>query len=107
MRQIRAKPADAMTNTFNKNRPIPNRSVLTGEALWKALGFKNVRAFQRARAAKQIEVALYPIPGQSRGLFAFQAEVEQLTTPQPEMKGVTPRFTPLQKPKRRPPMTRR
>ena len=44
--------------------------TVQGEALWKALGFRNERAFQRARQNGWAEVALFPISNQSRGVYA-------------------------------------
>ena len=51
--------------------------TVQGEALWRALGFKNERAFQRARQRGWSELPLYPIAGQSRGLYA---RLDELTT---------------------------
>jgi hypothetical protein len=53
------------------------KSVATvrGAALWNSLGFKNERAFQRARKAGLVGVPLYPIAGQSRGWFARADEL--------------------------------
>ncbi len=50
--------------------------VLTGERLWRALGFKSLRSFQRAMAKGEIRIPLFPIPGQSRGVFARIPDVE-------------------------------
>jgi len=51
--------------------------ILKGEALTKALGFSNERAFQRARKKGVIPVRLYPIPGQSSGVYATARDVEK------------------------------
>lgn len=56
-------------------RHSPQR--LQGDALWKALGFANAKAFQRARARGDVSIPLYPIPGQSRGVFAKREDVER------------------------------
>lgn len=56
-------------------RHSPQR--LQGDALWKALGFANAKAFQRARARGDLSIPLYPIPGQSRGVFAKREDVER------------------------------
>lgn len=59
----------------SRSRCLPPRS-LQGEALWKALGFRNVRAFQRARQRGAISVPLYPVAG-TRGVYALAEHVEQ------------------------------
>lgn len=62
----------------------PGSETVRGEVLWKGLGFKNERAFQRARQQGWSEIPLYPIPGQSRGLYArrddFVAYLERKST---------------------------
>lgn len=58
---------------MKQRRPPTERlsiATLQGAALWRALGFKNERAFQRAVQAGRIGIPLYPVPGQSRGWFA-------------------------------------
>jgi hypothetical protein len=50
---------------------------IQGEALWRALGFKNERTFQRARRDHWSGPRLYPIPGQSRGVYA---RLDELTS---------------------------
>lgn len=55
--------------------PFPTPSPVQGEALWRALGFKNERAFQRARQQGWAELPLYPIPGRSRGVYARADEL--------------------------------
>lgn len=62
---------------MKSQRIVEQKKVVTGTALIAALGFGSARAFQRARQAGQIEVKLYPIPGQSRGLYALQADIDQ------------------------------
>lgn len=59
--------------------PFSNSLVgsLRGEALWRALGFRSERSFQRAKEAGKIAVPLYPILGQSRGVYALRADVEK------------------------------
>ena len=42
-----------------------------------ALGFKNARAFQRARKAGKVEIPLFPLPG-SRSVYARAADIETL-----------------------------
>jgi hypothetical protein len=56
---MRAKPSIA-----------PSILPVSGRALWQALGFANERAFQRARQANQVQIPLYPLPGQARGVYA-------------------------------------
>jgi hypothetical protein len=55
--------------------PIKPVATVRGVALWKSLGFKNERAFQRAYKAGLVGVRLYPIPGQSRGWYARADEL--------------------------------
>ncbi len=62
------------------------RSVVQGEALWRTLGFKNERAFQRARQSGWSEVPLYPIAGQSRGVYARLDELMAYVERQPATK---------------------
>lgn len=50
--------------------------TLSGDALWKMLGFNNVRAFQRARQRQQVPIRMYPVPG-TRGVFAYLEDVER------------------------------
>ncbi|WP_199099127.1 hypothetical protein [Dyella sp. ASV21] len=63
---------------MSQRRPPKERlaiATLQGSALWKALGFKNARAFQRAVQAGRAGIRLYPVPGQSRGWFARAEDV--------------------------------
>lgn len=55
-------------------KPQHRDRPLKGAELWKALGFKNERAFQRARE-RGIELHLYPIPG-SKGVWARSSDVK-------------------------------
>lgn len=73
-------------------RPPSTYIRVTGRDLWRALGFANERAFQRARQAKAIAVPLYPISGQARGVYARSDElVAYLAGAQnPRRKGVAP-----------------
>lgn len=54
----------------------PGSATVQGAALWRALGFKNERAFQRARQQGWSEIPLYPISGQSRGLYARRDDLK-------------------------------
>jgi hypothetical protein len=56
--------------------------TLRGRELWVALGFKNERAFQRAKSAGAVTVPLYPIPHQSRGVYALKTDVEEFLNKQ-------------------------
>ena len=51
--------------------------ILRGAKLREALGFMNDRAFQRARKKGAVLVPFYPIPGQSRGVYAFKEDVDE------------------------------
>lgn len=55
---------------------VKSAEIVTGAALVAALGFANARAFQRARKAGRIGIALYPVPGQSRGVYAYKRDIE-------------------------------
>jgi len=55
---------------------IAKAAILRGETLWRALGFKNEKAFQRARARGKIRIPLYPVPYQSRGVYALKTDVD-------------------------------
>jgi hypothetical protein len=57
------------------SEPLKPITTVRGAALWRALGFANARAFQRAYKAGRIALRLYPIPGQSRGLLARRDEL--------------------------------
>lgn len=58
-----------------KSKPGARRT-LSGDSLWKSLGFNNVRAFQRARERGQLSLPMYPAPG-TRGVFAYAEDVKQ------------------------------
>lgn len=68
-RQKSTKPEKAAPGAF-----IPMARV-QGAALWRALGFTSAQAFQRARRKGWARVALYPIPGQARGVYARSDEL--------------------------------
>jgi hypothetical protein len=59
----------------DSGNPIKPVATVRGAALWRSLGFKNDRAFQRACKAGLVGVRMYPIPGQSRGWFARADEL--------------------------------
>lgn len=61
---------------MNRREQQPGKGSVQGETLWRALGFRNERAFQRARQQGWSEIPLYPIPGQSRGLYARLDDLE-------------------------------
>jgi hypothetical protein len=48
--------------------------LMHGPALWRALGFRSERSFQRAVQCSQIDVALFTLPGR-RGRYAKTREV--------------------------------
>ena len=64
-------------------------ATLEGPALWKALGFKNARAFQRAIETGRIGIPLYPMPGQSRGWFARVEDVATHRASSAPAKGIS------------------
>lgn len=66
-----------MNDQHRQPSQIAKPAVLRGEALWRTLGFKNEKAFQRARASGKVGVPLYPIPEQSRGVYALKADVQR------------------------------
>jgi hypothetical protein len=49
-----------MTGRATTGQRLYPAKRIGGTALWKALGFKNARAFQRARAQETIAIRLYP-----------------------------------------------
>ena len=57
------------------SRVLSPPATVSGRALWLALGFKNARAFQRAKSAGHIDLPLYPIPTQARGWCARADEL--------------------------------
>jgi hypothetical protein len=71
-----------MNDRLHQSNPIARSGILRGEALWRALGFKNEKAFQRARVAGKIPIPLYPVPQQSRGVYALKADVEDFLAKQ-------------------------
>jgi hypothetical protein len=48
--------------------------LMHGDALWRALGFRSERSFQRAVQCSQIAVTLFTLPGR-RGRYAKTREV--------------------------------
>lgn len=76
MAQLVAQATHGFRRDMAKGKRIKGRAVVAGAALIKALGFNNVRAFQRARQFGRIAVPLYPIPGQAHGVYAFLDDVE-------------------------------
>jgi hypothetical protein len=48
--------------------------LLTGEALWRALGFRSRATFQRAKAARTLGVTLFPMH-EGRGHYALTRDV--------------------------------
>jgi hypothetical protein len=70
-------PPNVSMTSRKRNSPSHIITTLRGEALWRALGFASERSFQRAKASGQIPVPLYPIFGQSRGVYALRSDVER------------------------------
>jgi len=63
---------------------LPSPALLKGEALWRALGFNNERAFLRARTRGALAgLRLYPVPDQSRGVYARKDDVLEFLTKNP------------------------
>lgn len=54
--------------------PIFKSSTVRGKELWQSLGFRNERAWHRAREAGWAEVPLYPLRGE-KGVFARADEL--------------------------------
>jgi hypothetical protein len=50
--------------------------LLSGEALWRALGFKSAAAFRQAKARGVVGIRLFNIPNR-RGTFATAREVAE------------------------------
>ena len=58
--------------------PLAASRTLRGEALWRALGYTNAKAFQRATAAGKVSITLCPIPGQARGAYVLHADLPRM-----------------------------
>lgn len=54
----------------------PKVTLVCGVALWRALGFRNARAFERARARGDLALQLYPMAGRARGVCARADDLE-------------------------------
>lgn len=54
---------------------LPDETQVSGAALWRALGYANERAFQRACEAKRVPVHLYPLAGVRKGFYAKYGEL--------------------------------
>lgn len=50
--------------------------LLSGKALWQALGFSGSPAFRQAKARGQLDVRVFKLPGR-RGTFAFTSDVAE------------------------------
>ena len=61
---------------MERQHRIRGRAIVAGDDLIKALGFNSARAFQRARQLGTLQLRLYPVPGQSRGVYAFADDIE-------------------------------
>lgn len=48
--------------------------LISGEDLWRALGFSNASAFRQAKAQGRIEVPVFSLPNR-RGTYAFTRHV--------------------------------
>ena len=48
--------------------------LLTGEDLWRTMGFSNAGAFRQAKAQGRIEVPVFSLPNR-RGTYAFTKHV--------------------------------
>lgn len=60
--------------------------MVTGKSLWAALGFRNERAFQRARKTGQLQLRLYPL-ADGKSVYARSDELAALLRSQHEQKG--------------------
>jgi hypothetical protein len=61
-------------------------SRLSGEPLWRVLGFGTERSFQRAAQAKRLPVQLYPVPV-GKGRYALTTEVAKFLWKQKQKGG--------------------
>ena len=61
---------------MERKQRIRGRAIVLGDDLVKALGFNSARTFQLARQQGTLQLRLYPIPGQSRGVYAFADDIE-------------------------------
>lgn len=51
--------------------------VVSGEALWRGLGYDSLRTFQRARQHGEKLPPLYPILGRPHGVYALREELDR------------------------------
>ena len=51
-------------------------SLMTGNALWKTLGFQNSAAFRQAKTKERLGLRVFSIPNR-RGTFAHTREVDR------------------------------
>ena len=54
---------------LSKNGPL-----ISGETLWKAIGFSNAGAFRQAKAQGRLEIPVFSLPNR-RGTYAFTRHV--------------------------------
>jgi len=54
---------------FEKNGPL-----MSGEALWRTIGFTNAAAFRQAKSQGRLGVPVFSVP-RRRGTFAFTKDV--------------------------------
>ena len=48
--------------------------LLSGEKLWKTVGYSSAEAFRKAKAQNRLEVTVFPLPNR-RGSYAFTRHV--------------------------------
>ena len=53
-----------------------NGPLISGEDLWRTLGFKNSAAFRQAKSNGRLEVRVFSLPNR-RGTFAFTKDVTE------------------------------
>ena len=58
----------------------PKVTLVSGGALWRALGFRNARAFERARTRGDMTLQLYPMADRARGVCARADDLEAFLT---------------------------
>ena len=65
---------------------INSPRIVAGKRLWEALGFKNERAFQRARKSGLLRLKLYPL-ADNKSVYARSDELSEFLRSRREHKG--------------------
>lgn len=74
LKQHDVEIAAALERLFVRQWVNSHGTRMTGECLWRALGFTSSRTFQHAARAQHLGIQLYPMPS-GRGRFALTEDV--------------------------------